>query len=267
MPFTDQFSTVPSASLQSISLGFGAASLAQSAGKPPVKVSIYPVGAVGLGDVVSVDATITEVHTANTELTSHPVETGANITDHARQNPREVQIDGFITNSPIDGSILDAALRAVPALYATASTGPTAGALSSAAVLGTMALANALSGSDITRDNFDRFQRFWTNSTLLQVFTPFRVYTNMIMVNFKAPREQANGDALKFSATFREVFFVASQLVTIPVATVAQSVNDMGTQSPTPSPASLTNSKDTVLNQYMGKALNKIGLTLPARGQ
>ena len=226
MAFVDQSPSIPAAGLQSMSLVFGAASLAQTALNPPFLSQIAAQGTAAF-TVINVDATLSELHSAEIELTSHPVETGANITDHARQKPREIKLDGFITNTPVDNSLANAAARAMPALGMVLAAG--------------QSVAGALIGSSITRDAFDKFQQLYTNATLVNVFTPYRTYANMIMVSFSCPREQANGDALRFTAKFREVFFVTSQIVTIPNSQLAQPTLDMGTQSPSPAPAAMIN--------------------------
>ena len=261
MGFTDQFSTVPSGALQSMSLVFGAASLL--AGATPYKDSIgttygQPLAPNGANlDVINIDATLSEVHSAEVELTQHPVETGADITDHARPKPREIRIDGFVTNSPLDDSLFGAVGRATASLLGGGSV----------AGLGITATLNVLTapGSNIIKDSFDKFQMLYQYAPLVQVFTPYRQYQNMIMVSFQANREQQNGDALKFSATFREVFLVSSQLISVSSQPFAQSVLDMGAQSPAAATAKVIKSKDTQLNQMFGATLNKVGLTQPPR--
>jgi len=262
MGFSDQFSTVPSAGLQTMSLVFGAASLLQ--GATPFKDSIgttygKPLAPNGANlDVINVDATLSEVHSAEVELTSHPVETGADITDHARPKPREIRIDGFVTNAPLDDSLAGATVRALAGLGAGTQSAP--------AALGITATLNTLQqGSNVVRDAFDKFQLLYQTAPLVMVFTPYRQYQNMVMVSFQANREQQNGDALKFSATFREVFFVSSQTVSVQTQPLAQGALDMGAQSPTPAPAKLIKSKDTQLEQMFGTAFNRVGLTQPPR--
>jgi hypothetical protein len=244
VPFLDQYNSgVPAAGLQSISLVFGAASLAQSALRPPVKAQIAAAGTAAF-DVINVDATLSEVHTAEIELTQHPVETGADITDHARQKPREVKLDGFITNSPMDDSLVMAGARALASLAV--------GGASAQAAVGLNGTLNILQqfGTEPVRDAFDKFQRLYQNATLVNLYGPFRNYTNMILVSFQADRRQDVGDGLKFTATFREVFFVSSQQITVSVVPGAQGALDMGAQSPAPAPTKLVRSQATTLRQW-----------------
>src|SRR5713101_5273233 len=112
-----------SAVLQTISLLVNAAGIAAGALRPPFRTSISPGGlptpaipAVALLDVITIDATLQEVHKADAEVTEHPVELGADITDHVRPKPVELRIEGIISDTPIDDSLLNAAARAIPVL-------------------------------------------------------------------------------------------------------------------------------------------------------
>lgn len=58
----------------------------------------------GLGapqTVFTIDATITEKHKSSAQVTQHPVEQGADISDHVRSKPSELEITGLITDYPI----------------------------------------------------------------------------------------------------------------------------------------------------------------------
>ena len=49
-----------------------------------------------------IDVSISEKHNVRAEVTKHPVERGTDIVDHIRPLPREVQIEGFVTNHPTE---------------------------------------------------------------------------------------------------------------------------------------------------------------------
>jgi hypothetical protein len=51
---------------------------------------------------VWIDVSISERHSLSAEVTTHPVERGTDIVDHIRPMPREIQIEGFVTNHPIE---------------------------------------------------------------------------------------------------------------------------------------------------------------------
>src|SRR4051812_43565615 len=49
-----------------------------------------------------VDVSISEKHSLSAAVTEHPVESGSNITDHVRPEPRVIQIEGLVTNHPVE---------------------------------------------------------------------------------------------------------------------------------------------------------------------
>ena len=53
-----------------------------------------------IGTVV-VDASITETHSLAAEATEHPVEQGADISDHVHVRPIQLSITGLVSNHPI----------------------------------------------------------------------------------------------------------------------------------------------------------------------
>lgn len=52
---------------------------------------------------LQLDATISENHVATAQITNEPVEQGSNISDHIVNDPEEITIEGFITNTPVTG--------------------------------------------------------------------------------------------------------------------------------------------------------------------
>lgn len=71
-------------------------------------------------DTLSVDVTLREGHGRTAETTDHPIEKGADITDHVRKKPRTYTIEGYVTNTPLtgtpDGGIAQATYDALDAL-------------------------------------------------------------------------------------------------------------------------------------------------------
>lgn len=63
-------------------------------------VFFIPNGSGGT-DTIQMDACITESYSVTNTLTDHPVEQGANITDHSRPEPIKITLDCSITNTPI----------------------------------------------------------------------------------------------------------------------------------------------------------------------
>ena len=49
-----------------------------------------------------IDVAISEKHSLAADVTEHPVEEGASITDHVRPQPRTVELEGLVTNHPLE---------------------------------------------------------------------------------------------------------------------------------------------------------------------
>lgn len=56
----------------------------------------------GTTNVVEFDATLSEKHDSGARATEHPVEEGANTTDHVRPELDVVSLEGIITNTPLN---------------------------------------------------------------------------------------------------------------------------------------------------------------------
>jgi hypothetical protein len=63
----------------------------------------------GLVDVVEFDVVPTQLHEDILEITSHPVEQGAEMVDHAREQPTRLMLEGFVSTVPKRGIDTDAA--------------------------------------------------------------------------------------------------------------------------------------------------------------
>lgn len=56
----------------------------------------------GTTNVIEFDCTLTEKHESSAKATEHPVEEGANVTDHVRPELDTVSLEGVITNTPLN---------------------------------------------------------------------------------------------------------------------------------------------------------------------
>jgi hypothetical protein len=166
-----------------------------------------PSGATGS---IWLDASVSEQHGAQAQVTEHQVESGANIADYVRPMPRKLSLQGFVTNTPITSGR--------PQLPSTASTnvvGELGGAQQS-----TLA-ANGQSYKALTFGvQFDRVKTVYDAiveavlaGATFSVFTSLATYTNLIVTNFSAPRDAEHGNAIQFQIDFQEVRIVDSQTV------------------------------------------------------
>lgn len=135
---------------------------------------------------IEVDCTISEQHSGEMEVTDHPVESGTNITDHVRRKPETLTVEGIVTDTPILSESERNAAGPVRKGEATRSK---------AAFLALRALRD--SGQPVT------------------VVTPLNTYDSMVMTSLVFPRDAETGEAIKFTAQFKEIRTVDSQKVKI----------------------------------------------------
>lgn len=167
---------------------------------------------------IELDASVTEEHSAEVEVTDHPVETGSSISDHARPRSEVLRIEGLVTNSPLPTS------ADVPATYTRAGQTVT----SSSRFYETRA-GQAYADLKAMKDS----------GQLLTVVTALRSYDNMVIQTLNVPRDATSGQALRFSAVLKQIRIVSNKSVN--VVQVAKKKKDQGTVTPKPTPAPVDN--------------------------
>lgn len=148
--------------------------------------------------VLEFDAVTKESHESSSEVTQHTVESGEAISDHKRANPRTIQIDAFVTNTPLD---------------APPPSGPRGGSVTT----------RTQDNVTVFSQEFDRVSDVWETLLELQrgsfdltVTTRYQVYENVQLVKVSTPRDTAE-DSVMFSLSLQEVFRASSELVDDPV--------------------------------------------------
>lgn len=153
---------------------------------------------------LEVACTLTENHTADVDVTEHPVEDGADITDHARKKQLAFSMTGKFSGAP----------RATGVTRLTQGTTPDGEAVmfnSSVSVQDERDAARRLAEA---RDTLIALR-----GELVTVVTELRTYENMTMKSLSFDRDGKTGDAFKFSASFVQIQTVA--LKTTRIATVS----------------------------------------------
>lgn len=178
--------------------------------------------------LLTLDASISETHSADADATDHPVEQGSNITDHIRPKPRTLSIEGIISNTPTSPDR--------EALYAPDEPGPAEAAY--------FTLENRRQGG-----------------FLHTVVTKLSRYDNMALLTISEPRSASVGDALQFTLGFKEIRIVQNQTVTVQTKLPSgQPKSSTGTKVPKPQTPSAA--QKTAL-----KALgDSFGVTTPGSG-
>lgn len=144
---------------------------------------------ITIGTVV-IDAALRETHTRKSEVTSYPVEKGADVTDHVRRLPRELEIEGIVSDTPLGLALI---ARNV--------------------TLGDEEVADA-SAQPYSVEAWQALEAIHDASLPVTVTTSLRLYTNMVMESLVVPRDAKTGAALRFTATFREVVITENKRTT-----------------------------------------------------
>jgi len=151
-------------------------------------------------DGYRLDAAPSEDHAFESEVTSHPVEDGADITDHVRARPVTVSISGVVSDSPI-------------------------GAVADQRVLGDVPSADAFTLLLEIRDAREP----------VTIQTNLRTFDNMVLTSLQVPQDASTGQSLRFRATFVQVELVRNErtVVEVSVPRVAKKDNRGNKPAPT----------------------------------
>lgn len=137
---------------------------------------------------IEIQATLEEIHNSTVQITEHPVELGAEITDHAFKKPDEVVLRCAWSNS------------------------------SPQALLGTVQrlFSGELSGADYVSDVYSQLRELQEARMPFEIVTTTRRYQNMLITALQVTRDQKTGNALVCTATCREVIIVQTKATTLP---------------------------------------------------
>lgn len=192
-----------------LSIGLGSLSIRPKRG-------FFP--ASGKGANLIARATLREVHRDTLEISDHPIEQGAAISDHAFKRPAEVVIECGWSNTPsLPGGIRGAAT----ALIGNAI--PIAGAaLAALDTIGTVQSLMNGNAVDQVRATYQQLLELQSSRIPFDIYTGKRVYKNMLFRELMTTTEAATENSLLITATCRQVILVATRTVTIPINTSAQ---------------------------------------------
>ena len=149
-------------------------------------------GPTMIGDI-AIDCTVTETHTSTATVTEHPVESGSNITDHIRPEPVQLSVNGIITNTPIGAQQTQRVISA--------------GGLS----VTTTQLEAAPNTLGYAQTVWRKLDALRIAARPIKVITRDRTYESMAMMSLTVPKTAKTGDALEFTATFKEVRIVENR--------------------------------------------------------
>jgi len=180
------------------------------------------------------DVVTTETHESVMTITSHPVEEGANITDHARPENQRITIEGYVSNKPLwsnpgvekfaEFRPIELAIPKQPSPLA-----PTPGGLTRAAVGFVEGLLKKPQNQAMvlapTGDVPARAREMWEllyaaqqARALVTVSTALADLENCLIERLSVPRTTEDGNGASFQVDVLQVRIVKSATVEAPVS-------------------------------------------------
>lgn len=168
-------------------------------------------------DGYAIDAALMESHTLNNNVTTHPIEKGAVATDHSQKLPDEITLDCVVSDHPT------AEVRA--------------------------ARSAELDGATPSMSAYERMKFIRDRGTAITIVTSLGTHENMMLTTLGVPRKVEDGEALRFTVTFKLSEFVENErtVVRIAVPQQAKRVNRGNKPAKTPpdTPPTAKASEDT----------------------
>lgn len=127
------------------------------------------------------DVTVSEAHSGSMQVTSHPIELGAEIADHLIKQPEEITIEGIWSNTPVSNPLK----------------------------LITM-------DPDTAGQEFEKLLDLQDKGYLAYILTPLKEYANMALISWDVKRDETTGNAVFIMMKFKEVNTVELQEVDAP---------------------------------------------------
>lgn len=248
----------------------------------------------GAGDgqlfFIEVDATTREVHGFSNDVTDHPVETGAAITDHVRPKPITLSIDGVISNAPqflprdhVQGAQIQlvqyqvqtkgvdsrtTVSGATPKLSNLQLNPPIPGFGVAERLIPIGAAQQVQAGRTISpatysvsalgfTSEFDRVQDVYDEliylaltGVVLGVRTKLRLYENMVIQDYNVQRQSGDGESLRFTLDLKQIRTVTTKVEPLPKVPTKR--KDKGTQAGKQVPAAAEVDTRSMLFQVNG---------------
>jgi hypothetical protein len=148
---------------------------------------LFTVRTRQIGGIV-VDCFVRESHQSRIKLTEFPIEVGANINDHAIILPKELEIQGVISN--------------IPSNYFFSKTSSN----------------DFAAGSSLSRSasGFNLLLQLQQDREPINVVTGLRLYRNMVIVDIYADQTKETSGGAYFTCRFKEAIIISNTYTKIP---------------------------------------------------
>jgi hypothetical protein len=214
---------------------------------------------------IILDTLSKENFTGSADPTAHPVEDGADISDHIVIKPKSLSISGIITATPLGDPSAIVRSAGFAAGTVIGSRHPLGKFGRGAGVAGEIAggfagksIAASVFGSkdrnlgDIAKELIEMRDARET----VTIITGLRKYENYALASFAVSRDDKTGQMIKVDLDFKEIITVSSRTTTIAIPKVVGAIKkkDVGHQSTTDLPKD-KEEKGASLLKHAGRAL------------
>lgn len=140
---------------------------------------------------IQLDAVLSESHSNPVRLTKNPIELGADITDHAIIEPKQLTINAEVSDTPLGVAAFGAIVDLVTGLFGTATS------------------------SNITRSNaaYNALVQLQEAREPIQVQTRLRLYENMIITGISTLQDKNSSRVANMIITLEEALITESQII------------------------------------------------------
>lgn len=182
-------------------------------------------------DSIGFDLLVSESHSLESQVTEHPVESGATVNDHIRILPRKGSLVGMVTNHPLMRGyrdIPDSLKKKIARLAGNQGiiADLAASYSQTAALFGSQREGIQRSDFDGVEEPFNRaqtayeaFKALWEARKPCIISTGLEKYKDVVVTKVSTDRDKDTGDCLRFSVEFQEIRFVTLAEVALTATT------------------------------------------------
>lgn len=138
---------------------------------------------------ITIDTVTEEDHESTVTATSHPIEFGANVTDHIYANADAITVSGIISDLAV-GDFFDVGL------------------------LGVASKIKGLAGGDLitkSSQSWAKLKEVQRSGELISIVTNLMEYKNMAIISMSTKQNKDTADEVRFTMSLREIFIVGTQ--------------------------------------------------------
>jgi hypothetical protein len=169
----------------------------------------------GVQQLMRFDAVTRQAHESTARPTDHPIEEGADVSDHIQPGLDSLSMEVVVSNEPISDpeTQMDGAVGTVRSVEVPSSLnlGPLAIPLTQ-----TVSVFAFSQEFDRVRTVYDLLRELKANGTRIDIHTTLRDYTDMVLTRVAPVRQASTGDALFATVDAREISVVSSETVSVP---------------------------------------------------